>query len=420
MKILIVGGGGREHALAWKLAQNGSIDKLYCAPGNAGIKNVAECIPIKAEDLDGLLQFAKSNKIDLTIVGPEVPLSLGIADLFEANGLRIFGVNKKAAELESSKAFSKELMERYDIPTARHCTYSDISHAINGIDAFGFPVVIKADGLAGGKGVVIAHDRAEAIIELAQIMNDGKFGQAGRKIVIEEFLEGKEVSVLAFVDGNIAVPMVDAQDYKKAFNNDKGLNTGGMGAISPSLHYSSEHACLVKESIIDRTLAALKAEGIVYKGILYFGLMLTKLGPKVIEYNCRFGDPEAEVVLPRLETDLLEIMKAVIDGRLGELEIKWKDESAVCVVMASGGYPEAYNTGYEIFGLDETDENMLVFHAGTKAEGSSVVTAGGRVLVPVALGTSVDEARSKVYNGIKKLNFNNMHYREDIGKRMNS
>lgn len=414
MKVLVVGSGGREHALVWKLLQSPKVSYIYCAPGNGGIRQMAECVDIKADDIEALCQFAKKNKIDLTVVGPELPLSLGIVDAFEKEGLRIFGPRKDAAILESSKAFAKDFMQKYGIPTARYKTYEDADKAKEELDSFGLPVVIKADGLAAGKGVIIAKTREEALNAIDTIMMDKHFGEAGNKVVIEEFLEGKEASILAFVDGKTAVPMVSAQDYKRAFDDDKGLNTGGMGAISPAPHYDEKVAVDVMEQIIKPTVEAMNKENRPYKGVLYFGLMITKDGPKVIEYNCRFGDPETEAVLLRLESDLVEIMEAVIDERLHEIEIEWSDYAAMCVVMASGGYPESFEKGYEIKGL-ENEEQGIIFHAGTKYIDGKIVTNGGRVLVFGALGRTLDEARTIAYGDMEKVSFKDCHFRRDIG-----
>lgn len=417
MKVLVVGSGGREHTLVWKIAQSKLVDKVYCAPGNGGIGELAECVDIKADDIDGLLEFARSEGIGLTVVGPEAPLSLGIADCFEQNGMRIFGPCRKGAMLESSKAFSKDFMIRNKIPTAAYKVYYEAEKAKAELDGFGYPVVIKADGLAAGKGVIIARNREEAISAIDDMLTVRKFGEAGSKIVIEEFLEGKEASILAFVDGKAAVPMVSAQDYKRALDNDEGLNTGGMGAVSPAFYYDEKTAAVVERDIIRRTVDALKAEGICYKGVLYFGIMITEKGPKVLEYNARFGDPESEVVLLRLETDLVEIMNSVIDEKLEAQKIHWKEEQAVCVVMASGGYPEHYEKGYEIEGLDKAAQidGVTIFHAGTKKAYSKIVTAGGRVLVISAIAKNYEEARDKAYSAISSIAFEKAHYRKDIG-----
>lgn len=419
MKILVIGSGGREHAIVSKIAESRLVDKVYCAPGNGGIAELAECVDISVEDTEALKTFAVNKGIDLTVVGPEVPLSLGIVDSFEGQGMRIFGPCRRGAMLESSKALSKDFMMRNDIPTAAFKVYLAPDKAKQEIDSFGYPVVIKADGLAAGKGVIIAQNKEAAFAAIDEILSDKKFGEAGSRIVVEEFLTGREASILAFVDGRTAVPMVSAQDYKRALDNDCGLNTGGMGAVSPAFYYDEKTARVVEKDIIQRTVDALRAEGIIYKGILYFGIMITEKGPKLLEYNARFGDPETEVVLPRLETDLIEIMNAVIDERLEEQAIKWKEEKAVCVVMASGGYPESFGKGYEIKGLDEAvkEKDVKVFHAGTKASEDKIVTAGGRVLVVSALAADHEQAREKVYKAVKSIEFEKAHYRNDIGKK---
>lgn len=414
MKVLVVGSGGREHALVWKLLQSPKVSYIYCAPGNGGIRQMAECVDIKADDIEGLCRFAKKNRIDLTVVGPELPLSLGIVDAFEKEGLRIFGPRKDAAILESSKAFAKDFMQKYGMPTAKYKIYDDAFKAKEELDSFGLPVVIKADGLAAGKGVIIANTREEALNAIDTIMMDKHFGEAGNKVVIEEFLEGREASILAFVDGKTAVPMISAQDYKRVFDDDKGLNTGGMGAISPAPHYDEKVAAEVMEQIIKPTVEAMRKENRPYKGVLYFGLMITKDGPKVIEYNCRFGDPETEAVLLRLESDLVDIMEAVIDERLHEMDIEWSDYAAMCVVMASGGYPESFEKGYEIKGLENAEEG-IIFHAGTKYIDGKIVTNGGRVLVFAALGRTLEDARAIAYGDMEKVSFKDCHFRRDIG-----
>jgi phosphoribosylamine--glycine ligase len=419
VKVLVIGSGGREHAIVWKLAQSPLVDKVYCAPGNGGICRYAECVDISVTDLDCLLQFAEGKGIDLTVVGPEVPLSLGITDLFKEKGLRVFGPEKKAAMLESSKAFSKGFMERNNIPTAKYKVYEEAKAAKTEVDSFGYPVVIKADGLAAGKGVIIAENRQQAVTAIDEIITEKKFGEAGGSVVIEEYLTGKEASILAFVDGRTAIPMVSAQDYKRALDGDKGLNTGGMGAVSPAFYYDEASAAIAEKEIIQRTMDGLKKEGIDYKGVLYFGLMLTPKGPKLLEYNVRFGDPETEVVLPRLKTDLVEIMNSVIDEKLETQKIEWKEESAVCVVMASGGYPERYDKGFEIKGLEKaaTNNDITIFHAGTEKSLDKIATAGGRVLVVSALGKDVETARRKAYQAVTEINFEKAHYRSDIAKK---
>ena len=418
MKVLVIGSGGREHAIVWKIAQSKLVDKLYCAPGSGGIAELARCVDIAADNLDALLDFAVANEIDLTVVGPEAPLSLGIVDIFERKGLRIFGPCRKGAMLESSKAFSKDFMIRNNIPTAAFKIYYEAEAAKQEIDSFGYPAVIKADGLAAGKGVIIAQNREEAIAAIDDMLTGRKFGEAGCRIVVEEYLEGREASILAFVDGKTAVPMVSAQDYKRALDNGSGLNTGGMGAVSPAFYYNDSSAETAEREIIQRTVAALRAEGICYKGVLYFGLMLTKEGPKLLEYNARFGDPETEVVLMRLKTDLVEIINSVIDEKLEMQKLEWEERQAVCVVMASGGYPEAYEKGFEIKGLGRAAEKsgVTVFHAGTREASGKTVTSGGRVLVVSALGESYEEARDKAYSAVGIIHFEKAHYRKDIGK----
>ncbi len=416
MKILVVGGGGREHAICWKLSNESNIEKVYCAPGNAGISNVAECVSIGDSDIESLLQFAKANEIDLTIVGPEVPLVAGIVDEFEKESLKVFGPNKKCARLEGSKAFSKDFMIRHNLPTAKYKEYTDLNKAIAEIDEFGYPVVIKADGLAAGKGVVIPENKEDAIETLKEMMADHKFGNAGDKIVIEEFLTGIETSILAFVDNNTIVPMVSAKDHKKVFEGETGLNTGGMGTFSPSEIYTDELAKEIQEKILDKTLEGFKKDNLDYKGILFVGLMITEDGPKVLEYNVRFGDPETQSVLVRLNTDLNKIMTAIIDNNLKNIEINYSEEEAICVMLTSGGYPEAYEKGKVITGLENLDSDIVVFHSGTKFDGENIVTNGGRVIGITAKGSSVKAASDKVYENIKKIDFEGMHYRKDIWK----
>ncbi len=418
MKVLVVGGGGREHAIILKLKESKKIDKIYCAPGNAGISQLAECVNIKATDIDALVDFAKENRIDFTVVGMDDPLVMGIIDAFEKEGLRAFGPRKNAAIIEGSKAFSKELMKKYNIPTAKYETFSDYDEAYSYIKNNKLPIVIKADGLALGKGVLICNTLDEAEAGLKQIMVDKKFGNSGNKVVIEEFLTGPEVSVLSFCDGTTVVPMVSAQDHKRAFDGDKGLNTGGMGTFSPSRIYTDELASVCMEKIFKPTVDALKKEGREFKGIIYFGLMITEDGPKVIEYNARFGDPETQVILPRLENDLLEIFEACVDGTLDKIDVKWKDNAAACVILASGGYPESYKKGYVITGLDKCDErdDIYVYHAGTAFnDNGDFVTNGGRVLGVTGVGKNLDEAIKIAYQGVELVKFENMHFRKDIG-----
>ncbi|GLI18484.1 phosphoribosylamine--glycine ligase [Tepidanaerobacter syntrophicus] len=416
MKVLVVGGGGREHAIVWKLAKSPQIDELYAAPGNPGIERLATCVNIAVEDIPGLAEFVKKNNIDLTVVGPEAPLVAGIVDEFKNRGLAVFGPNKAAAQIEGSKIFSKKLMKKYNIPTADYKVFEDPKDAISYIDTAPMPIVVKADGLAAGKGVIIAPDRSTAKEAVKTMMIDKAFGKSGSRIVLEEYLEGPEVTVLAFCDGKRAVPMVSSRDHKRVFDNNKGPNTGGMGAVSPAPAYTPEIAEIVERDIIQGTIDAMASEGAPFQGVLYTGLMITKNGPKVLEYNCRFGDPEAQVVIPRLKTDLVEVMQAVIDGDLTNAKIEWKSEVAVCVVIASGGYPGHYETGKVISGLDDAEKNgSIVFHAGTAEKDGKIITAGGRVLGVTALGKDVDEARKLAYESVSKIRFEGMHYRKDIG-----
>lgn len=416
MKILVVGGGGREHAICWKLSKEANVDKIYCAPGNAGILNVAQCIDIQDSDIENLLKFAKENKIDLTIVGPEIPLVAGIVDKFEKEGLKIFGPNKKCAQLEGSKAFSKDFMIRHNLPTAKYKEYTDLDEAISEIDSFGYPVVIKADGLAAGKGVVISENREDAITTLKEMMSDKKFGNAGDKIVVEEFLTGIETSILAFVDNDTIVPMVSSKDHKKVFEGETGLNTGGMGTFSPSEIYTEKLAKEVQEKILDKTLEGFKKDNLNYKGILFVGLMITEDGPKILEYNVRFGDPETQSVLFRLDTDLNKIISEILNNNLKNIEINYSKEESICVMLTSGGYPENYEKGKVISGLENLDSDIVVFHSGTKFDNENIVTNGGRVIGITAKGKTVKEAAQKVYENIKKINFEKMHYRKDIWK----
>ena len=416
MRILVVGGGGREHAICWKLNNESNVEKIYCAPGNAGISSVAKCIDIQDSDIENLLKFAKENQIDLTIVGPEIPLVAGIVDAFEKEGLKIFGPNKECAQLEGSKAFSKDFMIRHNLPTAKYKEYTNLDEAISEIDSFGYPVVIKADGLAAGKGVVIPENREDAITTLKEMMSDKKFGKAGDKIVVEEFLNGIETSILAFVDNDTIVPMVSSKDHKKVFEGETGLNTGGMGTFSPSEIYTDELAKEIQEKILDKTLEGFKKDNLNYKGILFVGLMITEDGPKILEYNVRFGDPETQSVLFRLDTDLNKIISAILDNNLKNIEINYSKEEAICVMLTSGGYPESYEKGKVISGLENLDSDIVVFHSGTKFDNGNIVTNGGRVIGITAKGKTVKEAGEKVYENIKKINFEGMHYRKDIWK----
>ena len=416
MRILLVGGGGREHAIAWKLKQSARVSQLFCAPGNAGIASLATCIPIKATDLDALIRFASSEAIDLVFVAPDDPLALGLVDRLEAAGIRAFGPRRNAAVLESSKAFAKDLMRRYRIPTAAYQVFDDAGAALAYVDGAELPLVVKADGLALGKGVVIAHDREEARAAVRDMMLNNRFGQAGLKLVIESCLSGPELTLLAFTDGRTILPMVTSRDHKRACDNDQGLNTGGMGAVAPGADLDEPAWRQLRETILQPTVDAMRAEGRPFKGVLYFGLMLTREGPKVIEYNARFGDPEAQVVLPLLETDLLDIVEAILDERLNQLAIRWKAGAACCVVAASGGYPAAYQTGYPIHGLDQVPSDCLVFHAGTRREDETILTHGGRVLGVTALGPTVGEAVTRAYEALGAISFQDMHFRRDIGR----
>ena len=418
MKILIVGGGGREHAIAWKLAKSPKVEKMYCAPGNAGIAEVAECVNIGVMEFDKLVAFAKEHEIDLTVVAPDDPLAAGAVDAFEAAGLRAFGPRANAAILEGSKAFSKDLMKKYGIPTAAYETFNDPEKALAYLETAKMPIVLKADGLALGKGVLICKDLEEAKAGVKTLMMDKQFGSAGDEIVIEEFMTGREVSVLSFVDGKTIKIMTSAQDHKRAKDGDQGLNTGGMGTFSPSPFYTPEVDAFCKEHIYQKTVDAMKAEGREFKGIIFFGLMLTADGPKVLEYNARFGDPETQVVLPRMKNDLVDLFEACIDGTLDQIDLEFEDNAAVCVVLASAGYPEHYEKGFEIRGLEnfKDKEGYYVFHAGSKFDDQGrVVTNGGRVLGVTATGTNLKEARANAYKATEWIDFDNKYMRHDIG-----
>ena len=417
MKILVIGSGGREHALCWKLAQHPDTE-VYVAPGNTGMVDVATLVNIKVDDIDTLVEFAKAEAIDLTVVGPELPLTLGVVDAFQAAGLRCFGPSKEAARLEGSKAFSKELMKKYNIPTAAFDTFTDVDAAKAFVDTIGVPCVVKADGLAAGKGVIICMTREEADEAIVDMLTDHAFGDASAQIVIEEFMEGPEVSVLSFSDGVHVRPMVSAQDHKRIFDGDKGPNTGGMGAYSPAPVYTEEMSKLVNETIIEPTIKAMAAEGKTFVGILYTGLMLTKDGPRVLEYNVRFGDPETQPIMIRLKSDIVDIFEDAIDGKLDETTIEWYDDAAVCVVMASGGYPASSEKGVPIYGLDDvTPEEAVVFHSGTTTKDDQVVTNGGRVLGVTAKDATIKGAIDKAYAAVEKITFDNMQFRRDIGAR---
>lgn len=418
MKVLIVGSGGREHAIAFACAKSPKVDKIYCAPGNAGIAQIAECVPIGAMEFDKLVDFAKSNAIDLTVIGMDDPLVGGIVDVFEKEGLRVFGPRKNAAILEGSKAFSKELMRKYNIPTAAYETFTSADDACIYLETADYPIVLKADGLALGKGVIICNTKDEAMAGVKTLMTDKQFGDAGNTIVIEEFMTGREVSVLSFVDGNTIKIMSSAQDHKRAKDGDQGLNTGGMGNFSPSPFYTPEVDKFCKEHIYQATVDAMKAEGRPFKGVIFFGLMLTPKGPKVLEYNARFGDPEAQVVLPRMKNDIIDVFEACIDGTLDKIDLQFEDNACVCVVLASDGYPVAYEKGKLITGFENFDgkDDYFCFHAGTKLTDEGIVTNGGRVLGITALGKDLKEARAKAYEATEWIQFENKYMRHDIGK----
>ncbi len=418
MKVLIVGSGGREHAIATSVAKSPRVDKIYCAPGNAGIGQLAECVPIGAMEFDKIVAFAKENAIDLTIVGMDDPLVGGLIDELEKEGLRAFGPRKNAAILEGSKAFSKDLMKKYNIPTAAYENFDNPDEAIAYLETATFPIVLKADGLALGKGVLICNTLEEAKEGVKSIMMDKAFGTAGNRMVIEEFMTGREVSVLSYVDGKTIKTMTSAQDHKRAMDGDQGLNTGGMGTFSPSPFYTAEVDEFCKKYIYQATVDAMAAEGREFKGIIFFGLMLTPNGPRVLEYNARFGDPEAQVVLPRMKNDIIEVMEACIDGKLDEVDLQFEDNAAVCVVLASDGYPVKYDKGLEIRGLENFagKDGYYCFHAGTKLDGGKIVTNGGRVLGVTAKGATLQEARANAYAATEWVDFDNKYMRHDIGK----
>ena len=418
MKVLIVGSGGREHAIAWKVAQSPKVDKIYCAPGNAGIAEYAECVPISAMEFDKLAAFAKEHEVDLTVIGMDDPLVGGIVDVFEAQGLRVFGPRKNAAILEGSKAFSKDLMKKYNIPTAAYETFTDPYKALEYLQTAKMPIVLKADGLALGKGVLICNTLEEAQAGVKEIMEDKKFGSAGNQMVIEEFMTGREVSVLSFVDGDTIRIMTSSQDHKRALDGDQGLNTGGMGTFSPSPFYTKEVDEFCKKYIYQPSVDAMKKEGRTFKGIIFFGLMLTEDGPKVLEYNARFGDPETQVVLPRMKNDIVEVFEACIDGTLDQIQLEFEDNAAVCVVLASDGYPVKYEKGFKIHGLEKfkDTDGYYVFHAGTKFDADGdIVTNGGRVLGVTAKGKDLKEARANAYKATEWIDFANKYMRHDIG-----
>lgn len=418
MDILVIGSGGREHAICWSLKKSKDCNKLYCLPGNAGISEIAECVNISVMDFDAIVTFLKAHaNIGMTVVAPDDPLAAGLVDRLESEGFRAFGPNKAAAIIEGSKAFSKELMVKYGIPTAAYEEFTDYNLACEYVKKSDYPLVVKADGLALGKGVIICNNVDDALTALKDMMIDAKFSSAGNKVIVEEFLVGKEVSILSFTDGKTIVPMVSSQDHKRALDNDMGLNTGGMGTFSPSKIYTDSLAKEVYETVIVPTMNAMNAENRKFKGVLYFGLMLTDKGIKVLEYNARFGDPETQVVLPRLKTDLLEIFSAIIDEKLEDINIEWNDDAAVCVILASGGYPEKYAKGVPIK-IAELDDGIILFHAGTAFKDGVLVTNGGRVIGVTALGETIEDARKKAYKNIENIKFDNMHYRTDIGVKL--
>jgi len=417
VNILVIGSGAREHTLVWKISQSPRVKEIYVAPGNAGTGLIAKNLNIKATDLESLLEAAKERKIDLAVVGPEAPLAAGIVDLFERNGIPTFGPSREAAKIESSKVFAKKLMEKHGIPCAKSKSFSSFAAAKDYVQAQRPPIVVKADGLAAGKGSIVASSTNEALKALSEIMEQRIFGEAGNQVLIEECLVGREVSLLAFTDGKTVVPMVPACDYKRVFDNDQGPNTGGMGSYSPPGFFDEEMTNQVKDTILEPTVRAMAEEGKPYKGVLYAGLMVTAEGPKVLEFNARFGDPENQVMLPRLESDLVEIMLAVVESQLDKIEVRWSDNACVGVVMASGGYPGSYKTGFPIEGLDRVDKDVLVFHAGTKASEGKILTDGGRVLTVTATGKTMAEAREKVYSNIPRIYFEGCHYRKDIAAR---
>lgn len=416
MNILVIGGGGREHAIVKSLAKSPRANKIWCAPGNGGISDIAECLAYKATDIEGILDFVKTNPVDLTVVAPDDPLALGMVDKLTEAGFRAFGPTKNAAILESSKVFSKNLMQKYGIPTAKYNTFTDIQAALDYVRQQGAPIVVKADGLALGKGVVVAQTVEQAEDAIHSIMGDKLFGDAGSSLVIEEFMAGKEVTVLCFTDGKTIVPMLPSRDHKRAFDNDEGPNTGGMGAFCPVPDFTPELMEQCMRNIFRPTVEAMNTEGRTFKGVLYFGLMLTPNGPKVVEYNARFGDPETQPILSMLETDLLDIFEAIVDERLDNVNIKWRSGAACCVVMSSGGYPAKYETGYEISGLEEIPENITIFHAGTKKIDGKYFTSGGRVLGITAVANDLETAIKQAYANVSSIYFKDCHFRHDIGK----
>lgn len=419
MKILVIGSGGREHTIVWKLSQSPRVDKIYCAPGNAGIDLQAECLDIKVEDIDGLLQAARDKKVDLTVVGPEIPLSLGIVNHFEKNNYPIFGPTREATEIESSKVFAKYLMDKHKVPTASYRVFRDYYQALLYLQQQSFPLVIKADGLAAGKGVLIIEDLSQAEKAISQIMKEHKFGKAGKRVIVEEFLTGEEVSILVFTDGEHFLPMTPSQDHKKISDGDQGPNTGGMGAYSPVPNFDNKAQEWVLKNIFQPVIKGMKEEGRRFKGVLYAGLILTDKGPKVLEFNARFGDPETQVILPGLKTDLVEILCATQEEHLNQIKVEWTNQTSVCVVIASGGYPGKYEKGKIIVGLEDllNKEDTMVFHAGTDKKNDKFVTSGGRVLGVTSWADTLSGAIEKAYEGVNKIHFEKLYYRKDIGKK---
>lgn len=416
MKVLVIGSGGREHALCWKIAKSQKVSKIYCAPGNGGTADIAENIAINVDEIDKLVQFAMENHIDLTVVGPELSLVLGIVDKFQEKGLKIFGVNKECAELEGSKDFSKGFMEKYNISTAKYKTYTNLNEAIEGLREFTYPLVIKADGLCAGKGVVICQSEDEAMNTLKDILGEKVFGSEGEKVVIEEFLDGIEASLLCIVTKDKIIPMESAKDYKKIYENDEGPNTGGVGCFSPSPLFDDELNKKIEKNILNNIRVGLDSEKMDFRGILFIGLMIVGDEPKVLEFNVRFGDPETEVLIPRLESDIIDIFQNTIDGTLEKSDLIWKEKACVTVVITSKGYPNEYEKGFIITGVDELDKDIILFHNGTKKIDRSLITNGGRVLSVTSLGHTIEEARKKIYSNVDKIKFNGMNYRKDIGK----
>lgn len=416
MKILVIGSGGREHALCWKIGQSDRVSKIYCAPGNGGTLDIAENVDIPSNDIDGLLKFALENQIDLTVVGPEEPLVLGIVDRFLEKGLRIFGANKNAAELEGSKEFSKKFMEKYNIPTAKYKSFTDYEKALKGIDDFSYPLVIKADGLCLGKGVFICYSREEALDTLNDILRNKIFGSEGNTVVIEEYLKGIEASLLCFVTRDEIIPMESAKDYKKIFDNDLGPNTGGVGCYSPSPLFTKEFNQRIDDEILQKIKTGLEKEGLNFSGILFIGLMIVDGTPNVLEFNVRFGDPETEVLLPRLNSDLVDIIEKTIDGTLIQSDLIWDERPCVATLVTSKGYPGEYEKGWPIKGVENLDDSITLFHNGTKYMGKELVTNGGRVMTLASLGHNIEDARKNIYTNIDKIHFNGIYYRKDIGK----